>query len=141
MFHIGRTTVRVGAEKSSRFIINKFALNLTILALLLMTRKFTLVLKFDQKYVHDFLILCYLVFFRHGASNVRLRLRGFSRGFTSYLRNGWSVKLWAMGNCILSIRSVECNARLILRTVCCNIGNKITPPIPSHFTAGSCSNV
>jgi hypothetical protein len=56
MFRIGRTIVYVGAEKkSSRYINNKFTLNLTILALLLMTRKFTLVVKFDKKYVHDFL--------------------------------------------------------------------------------------
>ncbi len=41
----------------------------------------------------------------------------FSGGFMSYLRNGWSVKLRAIENCIFSIRSIECNMRPILRTV------------------------
>jgi hypothetical protein len=34
----------------SRFINNKFTLNLTILALLLITRQFTLVVKFNKNY-------------------------------------------------------------------------------------------
>jgi hypothetical protein len=56
MFSIECKIVHVGAEKkSSRFICNKFTSNLKILALLLMTRKFTLVVKIDKKYVHDFL--------------------------------------------------------------------------------------
>jgi hypothetical protein len=43
-------------KKSVRFIYNKFTLNLKILALLLMMRKITLVVKFYKKYVHDFII-------------------------------------------------------------------------------------
>ncbi len=39
-------------KKSSRFIYNKFTSNLKILALLLMMRKITLEVKFDEKYVH-----------------------------------------------------------------------------------------
>jgi hypothetical protein len=35
----------------------------------------------------------------------------------SYLRNGWSVNLQAIENCIFSIRSIERNMRPILRTV------------------------
>ncbi len=38
-------------KKSSRFIYNKFTSNLKILALLLMVRKITLEVKFDEKYV------------------------------------------------------------------------------------------
>ncbi len=41
----------------------------------------------------------------------------FSGGFMSYLRRGWSIKLWAIENCIFSIRSIERNMRPILRTV------------------------
>jgi hypothetical protein len=41
-----------GAEKSLRFISNKFMSNLKIFALLLMMRKITLVVKFDENYVH-----------------------------------------------------------------------------------------
>ncbi len=116
-------------------------LNLKILALLLMMRKITLMVKFDKKYVHHFWIqllvqvwvwrngkvsgwdprgqwldpsLCCLVFFRQVASNVRLRLCDFSGGCTS--RNGWSVKLRAIENCIFSIRSIERNMRPISRT-------------------------
>jgi hypothetical protein len=37
--------------------------------------------------------------------------------FTSYLRNGCSVNLQAIENCIFSIRSIEHNLRPILRTV------------------------
>jgi hypothetical protein len=39
-------------KKSSRFICNKFTSNLKILALLLMMRKITLEVKFDEKFVH-----------------------------------------------------------------------------------------
>jgi hypothetical protein len=39
----------------------------------------------------------------------------FLGGFTSYLRNGWSLR--AIENCIFSIRSIERNMRPILRTV------------------------
>ncbi len=39
-------------KKSSRFITNKFTSNLKIFALLLMMRNITLVVKFDEKYVH-----------------------------------------------------------------------------------------
>jgi hypothetical protein len=35
---------------------NKFTLNLKIFALFLMMRKITLVVKFDKKYEHDFII-------------------------------------------------------------------------------------
>ncbi len=38
-------------KKSSRFIKNKFMSNLKIFALLLLMRKITLVVKFDEKYV------------------------------------------------------------------------------------------
>jgi hypothetical protein len=41
----------------------------------------------------------------------------FLGGFTSYLRNGWSINVRAIENCIFSIRSIECNMRPILRTV------------------------
>ncbi len=41
----------------------------------------------------------------------------FLGGFTSYMRNGWSVTLRAIENCIFSIRSIERNMRPILRTV------------------------
>jgi hypothetical protein len=41
----------------------------------------------------------------------------FSGGFTSYLRNGWSVKLRAIENCVFIISSIERNMRPILRTV------------------------
>ncbi len=44
-------------KKSSHFINNKFTLNLKILALLLMIQKIRLVVKFDKKYAHGFLIL------------------------------------------------------------------------------------
>ncbi len=44
-------------KKSSRFFNDKFTMNLTILALLLMTRKLTLVVNFDKKYVPQFLKL------------------------------------------------------------------------------------
>ncbi len=40
----------------------------------------------------------------------------FLGGFTSYLRNGWSVNLRAIENCIFSIHSIERNMRPILRT-------------------------
>ncbi len=43
-------------KKPSRFN-NKFPWNLKILALLLMMRKITLVVKFDEKYVHNLIIL------------------------------------------------------------------------------------
>jgi hypothetical protein len=49
-------------KKSSCFIYNKFTSNLKILALLLMMRKITLEVKFDEKYVHSLkissLIMC-----------------------------------------------------------------------------------
>ncbi len=41
----------------------------------------------------------------------------FMEGFPSYLRNGWSVNLRPIENCIFSIRSIERNMRPILRTV------------------------
>ena len=41
----------------------------------------------------------------------------FLGGFMSYLRNGWSVNLRAIENCIFSIRSIERNMRPILQTV------------------------
>jgi hypothetical protein len=44
-------------KKSLRFIYIKFPSNLKILALLLMMRKITLEVKFDEKYVHFFLNL------------------------------------------------------------------------------------
>jgi hypothetical protein len=49
MLHIGRTIVHVGEKISSRFTSNKFTSNSKILALLLMVRKNTLVVKFDKK--------------------------------------------------------------------------------------------
>jgi hypothetical protein len=55
MLHIctvGRTIVHVGEKISSRFTSNKFTSNSKILALLLMVRKNTLVVKFDKKNVH-----------------------------------------------------------------------------------------
>jgi hypothetical protein len=63
--------------------------------------------------------MCWLFFCRQGASNVRLRLCGFLGSFTLYLRNGWSVNLRAIENCIFSIRSIERNMRPILRAVYC----------------------
>ncbi len=56
MFRIGRYNRSYRRGKNHHALLNKFTLNLTILALLLMTRKFMVVLKFDKKYVHDFLI-------------------------------------------------------------------------------------
>jgi hypothetical protein len=43
-------------KKSSRFINNKFTSNLKIFALLLVMRKITLVVKFEEKYVHGLII-------------------------------------------------------------------------------------
>ncbi len=60
-----------------------------------------LVVKFDEKYVHDSDTIIYAYY----ACAV------FSGGFTSYLRNGWSVNLRAIENCIFSIRSIERNNR------------------------------
>ncbi len=40
-------------KKSSRFICNKFTSNFNILALLVMMRKITLEVQFDEKYVLD----------------------------------------------------------------------------------------
>jgi hypothetical protein len=40
-------------KQSSRFLCNKFTSNLNILALLVMMRKITLEVQFDEKYVHD----------------------------------------------------------------------------------------
>jgi len=46
-------------------------------------------------------------------TNGKLRLWGFLGGFTSFLRNAWSVNLRAIENCIFSIRSIERNMRPI----------------------------
>jgi hypothetical protein len=51
----------------------------------------------------------------------------FSGGFTSYLRNGWSVKLRAIENCFFSIRSIERNMRPILQTVYGTYAAKVPP--------------
>ena len=52
MFYIERKVVHVGAEKIITLIYIKFPSNLKILALLLMMRKITLEVKFDEKYVY-----------------------------------------------------------------------------------------
>jgi hypothetical protein len=50
----------------------------------------------------------------------------------SYLRNGLSVNLQAIENCIFSIRSIERNMRPILRTV---------QPVFLSFSGHGASNV
>jgi hypothetical protein len=116
----------LGRKNSSHFINNKFTSNLKFFTLLLMMRKITLVVKFDEKYVHCsiYKLLCQckcgalvenqvgdpevpglslacvdkLVFCRHGMSNVRLGLSVFLGGVKSYLPNGWSVNLRVIEN-------------------------------------------
>ncbi len=56
MLCIERKVVHVGAEKIITLYFFKFPSNLKILALLLMMRKITLEVKFDEKYVHLFKI-------------------------------------------------------------------------------------
>jgi hypothetical protein len=56
MFCIESKIVHVGAEKSLRFINDKFTSNLKIFAVLLMMRKITLEVKFDEMFVHLFKI-------------------------------------------------------------------------------------
>jgi hypothetical protein len=131
-------------KKSSRCIYNKFTLNWQILALLLLMRKITQLQKNGKTkfmYFHYCSIhkckcgaavesqigspeiaglgpTCVILFTEDMACQTADYACGvFLGGFTSYLRNGWSVNLWAIENCIFSICSIERNMRPILRTV------------------------
>ncbi len=63
---------------------------------------------------------CYVVCFAQGMAfqTEDYACGDFLWGFTSYLRNGWSVNLRAIENCTFSIRSIERNMRPILRFSC-----------------------
>jgi hypothetical protein len=56
MFCIERKIVHVGAEKIVPLYLYQVPSNLKILALLLLMRKITLEVKFEEKYVHLFKI-------------------------------------------------------------------------------------
>ncbi len=62
------------------------------------------------------------------------------QGFTSYLRNGWSVNLRAIENCIFSIRSIQRNMRPILRIMWIYYCAEKTapPPKPSLRNTKEC---
>ena len=141
-------------KKALRFINNKFTLNQQILALLLLMRKISQLQKKWQKIFLSILYILYLCKCKCGAGVESLtgspKIAGssltcvvqfvqgmacqtedyacgdFLGGFMSYLRNGWSVNLRAIENCIFSIRSIERNMTVYVPAlVTCGFGDSL----------------